>query len=54
MKTLTKEDRLVIYEAARIVLSDAEIFDEIADKMDMADSELLTVRDKLQEYMKNE
>jgi hypothetical protein len=45
------EDLTVILEAARTALCDAEIFDELADRMDIDDSELKRVQENLERYM---
>ena len=41
-----------ILEAARVALSDAEIFDALCDKTDVADEEMLKLRDKLEDFGK--
>jgi reverse gyrase len=49
---LSKSDLLVVMEAARIALADADIFDDLAAKMDIADSELKRIQEALwQELM---
>ena len=48
MQNLTQEEQLIIMEAARISLADAEIFDYIADELDLADSELEDLERKIQ------
>lgn len=48
---LKPEEALVVFEAARIALADADIFDMIADTMDIADSDLSEIRDKLEKQM---
>ena len=47
----TNEQLLEIFEAARIALSDAEIYDHIAEIMDAED--LTGLRDQLEAYMNN-
>jgi hypothetical protein len=47
----TDEQLLEIFEAARIALSDGEIYDHIAEIMDASD--LTEVRDRLESYMNN-
>jgi hypothetical protein len=42
---------LTILEAARISLADAEIFDTLAEDMDITDKELLDLRERLQNYL---
>lgn len=45
------EETLVILETARRALSDADIFDELAGKHDMADDQLKALQEKLQHVM---
>ena len=42
---------VTLLEAARIALSDAEVFDHIAGEMDVKDEELCDLRDALEKYM---
>ena len=48
---LKPEEAIVVFEAARIALNDSDIFDKIADQMDIADSDLAEIRDKLEKQM---
>ena len=50
----TNTDHMIILEAARIALGDANMFDEIAQTLDIHDSQMLPVRDKLNAVMNNE
>lgn len=43
-----------LLEAARVALADADIFDELADQMDLSDDEMVALRDKLQTFMDEE
>lgn len=59
MKTKTEndplfeyEERLIIYEAARIALADNDVFAQIADEMDLNDEKLISVRTKLEAFMR--
>ena len=47
-----KQEELTVYEAAIIAFADSEIFDMLADKMDMTDEDMVNLREKLTEYMK--
>jgi len=47
MKNFTKEELLTIFELARVALSDAEIYDYIVDKLDIADEEAKALQEKL-------
>lgn len=47
MISFTKEETLILLEAARIALSDAEVFDMIATGSDLRDRQIAEVRDKL-------
>lgn len=49
----TKEENLTILEIARVALADADIFDYIADKMDIADSELKNLQEKVNKATNN-
>ena len=51
MISFTTEETLILLEAARIALSDAEVFDQIADGTDMRDRQIAEVRDKLTALM---
>lgn len=49
-----QENLLVLLEAARVGLDDADLFDYIAEQLDMADEELSDIRDSLQTYLDSE
>jgi hypothetical protein len=51
MIKFNKEETTILFEAARIALSDGEIFDNIAEEMDVSDEVLVPLRDKLEKYM---
>lgn len=53
MNKLTQEEQLIIMEAARIGLADAETFDWIADELDLDDNFLVKLREKLQNILNN-
>jgi ATP phosphoribosyltransferase regulatory subunit HisZ len=49
------QDNLITYlEAARVALGDADLFDSIADQLDLADAEMIRLRDQLQDYLNQE
>lgn len=45
------EELIIILEAARIALTDAEIFDVLCDQMDLAEAFMFNVRDSLNQFM---
>jgi|TARA_Y100000034_G_scaffold131097_1_gene191064 hypothetical protein len=47
----TDEELTVIFEAANLSIADAEIFDYIADKLDISDDEMKRISDKLYDFM---
>ncbi len=47
----TKEEQLIIYEAALMSLSNRDFFYEIADHLDLSDEEIIRVRKKLEQFM---
>lgn len=51
VKAFTRAELLTILEAARTALADADIFDGIAEQMDVSDSELSRLREKLTSYL---
>lgn len=44
---------ITLLEVARRALNDAEFFDEMAVALDICDSDMIALRDKLQAYMDN-
>ena len=46
-----RSDLIIILEAARIALADADTFDQIAEELDIEDEELSRLRDSLEKYM---
>jgi len=48
---LTEYDQTIIFEAARIALSDANIFDMLCDEMDISDEHLQEIRSRLEKHM---
>ena len=47
----TYEELTIIFEAANLGISDAEIFDYIAENLDISDDEIKRISDKLYEFM---
>ena len=53
MNEFTKEEQIILLEAARIAFADADIFDGIADHLDLSDETMIELREKLQKYLDN-
>ena len=47
----TPEERNVIFEAARFALADAEVYEDLTDKLDITDKEMSKIIEKLQKFM---
>jgi hypothetical protein len=46
------QDDLITYlESARVAFADADIFDHIADQLDLSDEEMIRLRENLQTYL---
>jgi hypothetical protein len=58
IKQLTEEfdesDLITLLEAASIGLSDSETFDTIAESMDLSDEVMVSLRERLHEFMNRE
>ena len=50
-RSFDDSDLLCILEAARIGLSDGEYFDTIAEDMDLCDQVLVSLRERLHEFL---
>jgi hypothetical protein len=48
---LNEYDQTIIFEADRIALSDANIFDMLCDEMDISDEHLQEIRSRLEKHM---
>lgn len=48
-----EEDELILLEAARVALSDAETFDMLANNLDLKDGELKRIQGRLVELLGN-
>ncbi|MDP8218655.1 MAG: hypothetical protein P9M03_08015 [Candidatus Theseobacter exili] len=46
-KNLADEDLLNVFEIAKFALVDGELFDYMADKLDISDKEMQELRDKV-------
>jgi hypothetical protein len=49
-----REEQNVICELARIALADAEIYDSIAEDLDLSDEALKVLQNKLETFMKGD
>ena len=49
--SLPHEDLVTYLEIARRGLADAELFDEMAKKLDISDEEMIRLREQLDSYM---
>lgn len=47
----TQDERLALYEIARRALADADLFDDMADHLDLADAEMQHLLLKLQTWL---
>jgi len=50
----TEHDLLVILEGFRLLLADAELFDMLAEKLDLSDDLLVELREDVHNYMTDE
>jgi hypothetical protein len=50
----SEDELVIIFEAARAALADGDTFDRLAVDMDIADDEMVQVRDKLSVVMNEE
>jgi hypothetical protein len=48
---MTEQEQIIAFEIARVALHDADVFDAMADSLDMTDEEMLNFREKLEEKM---
>jgi hypothetical protein len=51
MEKLTQTEELYVMEIAKFALSDGEIFDCMADKLDLSDNEMQNLRLKLAQIL---
>jgi hypothetical protein len=50
----SEHDLLVILEGFRMLLADAELFDMLAEKLDLSDEALIEIREDVQKYIEDE
>ena len=44
-------EMLVLFEVAQTALADADIFDDMAEKLDIADAEMVKIQEKLSTFL---
>ena len=49
----TEHDLLVILEGFKMLLADAELFDMLAEKLDISDDAMVELRDDVNDFMKD-
>ena len=49
----TEHDLLVILEGFRMLLADAELFDMLAEKLDISDDVLVEIREDVQKFIED-
>ena len=49
----TEHDLLVILEGFKMLLADAELFDILAEKLDLSDDVLVEIREDVNNYMED-
>ena len=49
----TEHDLLVILEGFKMLLADAELFDMLAEKLDISDDVMVELRDDVNNYMED-
>ena len=50
----TEHDLLVILEGFKMLLADAELFDLLAERLDLSDDVMCEIRDDVAKFMDNE
>ena len=50
----TEHDLLVILEGFKMLLADAELFDMLAEKLDISDDAMCKIRDDVAKFMEDE
>jgi hypothetical protein len=50
----TEHDLLVILEGFKLLLADAELFDMLAEKLDLSDDTLVEIREDVSKFMTDE
>ena len=49
--SLPTDDVLTYLEAARVALADEDVFDWLADRLDISDDEMIRLQEQLNEYL---
>ena len=49
----SEHDLLVILEGFKMLLADAELFDMLAEKLDLSDDVMVEIRDDVNDFMKD-
>ena len=49
--TFTETQMLTLWEIARVALADADLFDFMAERLDVSDSNMIRLRDQLEKVM---
>ena len=49
----TEHDLLVILEGFKMLLADAELFDMLAEKLDLSDNVMVEIRDDVNNFMED-
>jgi len=49
----TESELDVVFEISRIALADAQVFDDLADAMDVSDLEMKVIQEKLNQHLKS-
>ena len=49
----TEHDLIVILEGFKMLLADAELFDMLAEKLDLSDSALVEIREDVNNFMED-
>ena len=50
----TEHDLLVILEGFKMLLADAELFDMLAEKLDLSDNTLVEIREDVNKFIEDE
>jgi len=50
----SEHDLLVILEGFKMLLADAELFDMLAEKLDLSDNVMIELRDDVNNYLEDE
>ena len=53
LENKTEHDLLVILEGFKMLLADAELFDMLAEKLDLSDNALVEIREDINNFMED-